>query len=183
MKRHALLCILFCALLIPTGCSRGVNSRRSAYRAVITPEISEFDLDFFANAVALGVTHDGAGFWNLSMTNRLGTAVEIAWDESVYVTTTGISLRLVRDSAPLLMSTYTAQAPSPVAPGSSFQATFTDEQTATHVQLVYVHYYDWLPPPGPPRPIRPDGEARLHIVVRANDARHVWSARVRFEPL
>lgn len=183
MNRAALHSVLLCTLIVTTGCSRGVNSRRSPFRAVITPETAESERDFFENAVALAVAHDGGGFWNLAVTNRLETAIEILWDESVYVTTTGVSLRLVRDSAPLLMSTYTAQAPSPVAPESVFQATFTDEQMATHVQLVYVHYYDWLPPPGPPRPIRPEGEARLHIVVRANDARHVWKARVRFEPV
>lgn len=123
--------------------------------------------------VPVTVTFQGGVFYRVKVTNTLPTSISLVWDESVYVNTSGESVRLIRilDRQNLPSNLEARQADSPIAPGSQLQADFAGES-----------WIEFARRGGMPKPKDNFRKARIHLIFNINGRRVDWRGEVAFVP-
>ena len=80
--------------------------------------------------VTIIVSYQGGVFYHLEISNSLPTAINLLWDESSYITTTGESVRLLHltSKRDLPKSVPAQQASTSILSDSKFEADFTADE-------------------------------------------------------
>jgi len=123
--------------------------------------------------VPIIVSYQGGAFYRVQVNNTLPTAINLVWDESAYVTTTGESVRILHLQNKNDLPRYppAQQASSPIPPNSQFQADFTGE--------------DWLDCARrgcTPQPKDGLKNARIYLAFNIKGKRVRWQGEVAFVP-
>lgn len=123
--------------------------------------------------VPITVSFQDGVFYRVKVNNNLPTSINLVWDESVYVNTSGESVRLIRilDRQNLPSKLYLQQADSPIAPGSQLQADFAGES-----------WIEFARRGGIPKPRDSFRKARIHLLFNINGKRVDWRGEVVFMP-
>ena len=123
--------------------------------------------------IPITVSYLGGVFYHVQVNNTLPIAINLAWDESTYVTTSGASVRIlhVPNKNDLPQYPPAQQVSSAIPPNSQFQADFTGE--------------DWLDcarrncKPQPKNSVR---NARIYLAFNIKGKRVRWQGEVSFAP-
>src|SRR5271169_2422851 len=158
----AILCVLSAALL--TGCGT-LHKKGNEQTVTVSRNIKN---------VPITVSYQGGVFYRVQVNNTLPTAINLMWDESTYVTTTGESVRILHlpDNNDLPQYPPAQQAPSSISSNSKFQADFTGE--------------DWLDcarrncTPHPKNSVK---NASLYLTFNIKGKRVRWQGEISFAPL
>ena len=161
-KSHlAILCVVSVALL--TGCET-LNKTEHEQTVTVSKPIKN---------VPIIVSYQGGVFYRVQVKNTLPTAINLVWDESTYVTTTGESVRLLHLQSKSDIPQYAPaqQASSRISPDSQFQADFTGD--------------DWLDCAKrncTPQPKNGVKKASLYLTFNIKGKRVRWQGEVSFAP-
>jgi hypothetical protein len=154
-------CVISIALL--TGCKTLQKSEHEPIIAVASP----------VKNVPIIVSYQGSAFYHVQVNNTLPNTINLLWDESTYVTTTGKSVRILHLQSKHDIPTYppAQQAPSPISPNSQFQADFTGE--------------DWLDCARrncTPQPQNSLKNAEIYLTFNIKGKRVRWQGEISFAP-
>ncbi|CAG0937786.1 hypothetical protein GALLN_00002 [Gallionellaceae bacterium] len=157
----AISCVFFVVLL--SGCGTLHKAEHEQIVTVSKP----------IKSVPITVSYQGGVFYRVQVNNTLPTAITLAWDESVYVTTAGESVRILhlRNKYNLPERAPAQQASSPIAPNSQFQADFIGD--------------DWLDCARrscTPQPKDGFKNARIYLAFNIKGKRVTWQGEVAFVP-
>jgi hypothetical protein len=157
----AILCILFVALL--AGCETLPKIGHEQTVTAVKP----------IKNVPIIVSYQGGVFYHVQVNNNLPTAINLVWDESTYVTTTGESVRLLHLQSKSDLPQYAPaqQVSSPISPNSQFQADFTGD--------------DWLDCARrncAPQPKNSVKNASLYLTFNIKGKRVRWQGEISFAP-
>ncbi len=110
--------VLAATLLV--GCA---TFHKAGYEQIVT-ELRHVE------SVPIIVSYQGGAFYRVQLNNTLPYAINLVWDESAYVTTTGESVRIlhVQNRNDLPKNPPAQQDSSIIYPNSQFQADFTGEE-------------------------------------------------------
>ncbi|HEU0282799.1 MAG TPA: hypothetical protein VFQ99_03375 [Gallionella sp.] len=149
------------------GCSElSSNRRKVEYEQVVTV-LKPID------KVPITVSFQDGVFYRVKVNNNLPTSINLVWDESAYVNTSGESVRIIRvlDRQNLPSNLELPQADSPIAPGSQLQADFAGES-----------WVEFARRGGMPKPRDNFRKARIHLLFNINGRRVDWRGEVVFVP-
>lgn len=141
------------AALLP-GCASNWKTEISTYQPV--------------PGVNVTIQHAQGAFWLLTATNQASSTVLLNWDESAYVSTTGVSSRLVRGKTRVLHSGQ-AQPSAPIPPGATISEYVIAESQIDAAKTGI------MPPPGDPT--KP---GRFVLTFEINDRKQTYEARVLY---
>lgn len=157
----AILCVLACALL--AGCATLPDTAHQQTVTVSGP----------IKNIAIIVSYQGGVFYRVQVNNTLPAPINLLWDESTYVTTTGESVRILhlpnKDDLPKYPPAQ--QASSPIPPNSQFQADFTGD--------------DWLDCARrncTPQPKNSFKNAAIYLAFKIKGKRVRWQGEIAFAP-
>jgi hypothetical protein len=123
--------------------------------------------------VPVAVSFQDGAFFRVKVKNNLPATINLLWDESTYVNTSGESVRIIRvpDRQTLPDNPSLPQADSPIAPGSQLQADFAGESWIGLVRRG-----------GTPKPREGFRKARINLLFNINGKRVDWRGEVTFVP-
>jgi len=155
------------AMLVAAGCSVLPGTRKEAGYDQVVTVLKPIE------KVPVAVSFQDGVFYRVKVNNNLPTSIKLLWDESVYVNTSGKSVRVIRvlDRRNLPGNLSLRQADSPIAPGSQLQADFAGE---SWIELVRRG--------GTPKPRESFRKARIHLLFNINGKRVDWRGEVAFVP-
>jgi hypothetical protein len=158
----AVLCMLSVALL--SGCET-LNKKDHEQTVTVTRSIKN---------VPIIVSYQGGVFYRVHINNNLSHAINLVWDESTYVTTTGESIRTLHLNSQYNLPQYAPaqQASSSIPPNSQFEADFTGD--------------DWLDCAKrncTPHPKNSVNNAWIYLTFNIKGKRIRWQGEVTFSPL
>lgn len=124
-------------------------------------------------SVPIIVSYQGGAFYRVQVNNTLPTAINLVWDESAYVTTTGGAVRIlhIQNKNDLPRYPPAQQASSSIPPKSQLQADFTGE--------------DWLDCARrgcTPQPKEGLKNARIYLAFNIKGKRVRWQGEIAFVP-
>ncbi len=106
----------------PTQPPRAETTRASEYQQVITV-LKPID------NLPVTITHEGGIRYRLQVKNNSSDLHKLIWDDSSYVSTSGISIRLIRLSGKKIPDNVLApQATAPIAAHSEYQTSFSGDR-------------------------------------------------------
>jgi len=157
----AISCVLSAALL--TGCS---TLQKAEHEQIVT-------ISKPIKSIPVTVSYLGGVFYRVQVNNTLPTAINLAWDESTYVTTTGESVRILHlhDKSELPQHAPAQQASSTIPPHSKFQADFTGEE-----------WLDCARRDCTPQPKKNLKNARLYLAFNIKGKLVRWQGEIAFVP-
>ncbi|HYR05571.1 MAG TPA: hypothetical protein VEP71_02715 [Gallionella sp.] len=160
-------CIVVMLIVTVNGCSWLTYNRKEAgYNQVVTV-LKPIE------KVPVAVSFQEGAFYRVKVVNSLPVTINLLWDESTYVNTSGESVRIIRvlDRRKLPGNPKLPQADSPIAPGSQLQADFAGE---SWIELVRHG--------GTPKPRDTFRKARINLLFNINGKRIDWRGEVAFVP-
>lgn len=149
-----------------TGCAGFSNRKKVEYEQVVTV-LKPIE------KVPITVSFEGDMFYRVKVNNTLPVSINLLWDESSYVNTSGESVRLIRilDKQNLPNNLNLQQADSPIAPVSELQADFAGES-----------WIEFARRGGIPKPRDTFRKARIHLLFNINGKRVDWRGEIAFVP-
>lgn len=155
------VCILLVTLL--TGCA---TLRQPDHDQTITVSNPIKD-------VPITVSYQGGVFYRLEISNTLPSTINLLWDESAYVTTTGESVRILHltDKNDLPKSVPAQQASTSIPSNSKFEADFTGDE-----------WLDCARRNCTPHPKNSVKKAGISLAFKIKGKRVRWQGEVTFAP-
>ena len=154
-------CILFVTQL--TGCA---NLHQPDHEQTITVSNP-------IKNVPITVSYQGGVFYRLELSNTLPTAINLLWDESSYVTTTGESIRLLHltGRSDLPKTVPALQAATSIPSNSKFEADFTADE-----------WLDCARRNCTPHPKNSVNKAAISLAFKIKGKRARWQGEIAFAP-
>ena len=123
--------------------------------------------------VPITVSYQGGVFYRLEINNTLPTAINLLWDESTYVTTSGESIRILHliDKNNLPKSVPAQQASSLIPSNSKFESDFTGDE-----------WLDCARRNCSPHPKNSIKKAGISLAFKIKGKRVRWQGEVTFAP-
>ena len=159
LRNSRRIALLLLSLLLLNGC---VTSTAPQYRQNIV-EVTPVP------GLTVRITYLQTVFWAVGVRNDTEKPVRLIWDESAYITSTGISSRLIRSSTRIIDSAN-EQPASPVPPRATYNEAFTAERFVEYAR------YDITP-----QPTDPNATARMYLVFDVDGQRVGWEGEVSFQ--
>ncbi len=161
----AIGCVLFISLL--AGCATSPNTeygQKTEHEQTVTVSSP-------VKNVPVTVSYQGGVFYRVQVNNTLPTEISLMWDESSYVTTTGVSVRLLHlpNKNDLPQNPPAKQASTPIAPDSKFQADFTGDE-----------WLDCARRNCKPQPKNISKNARIVLAFKIKGKRVRWQGEIAF---
>ena len=124
--------------------------------------------------VPITVSYQGGVFYRLEIINDLPTSINLLWDESSYLTTTGESVRILHltSKSDLPKSAPAQQASTSIPPNSKFEADFTGDE-----------WLDCARRNCTPHPKNSVKKAGISLTFKIKGKRVRWQGEVAFTPL
>jgi hypothetical protein len=123
--------------------------------------------------IPITVSYQGGVFYHLEIINDLPTAINLLWDESTYVTTTGESVRILHltNKSDLPKSAPAQQASTLIPPDSKFESDFTGDE-----------WLDCARRNCTPHPKNSVKKAGISLAFKIKGKRVRWQGEVAFAP-
>lgn len=168
-----LLSLFLLALLALTGCQAGLAPPQ--LKKDVTAHTTEYDQVITVlkpiDRVSVRITYQGGLFYRVQVENKLPYPINLKWDDSVYVSTGGESVRLLRiaDRSELPEHAQLPQAHSPIAPDAMLRTDFIGET--------------WLKLSGSgisPKPGNKRKSAFIYLTFEIKDRPVLWQGEIAF---
>jgi len=123
--------------------------------------------------IPITVSYQGGVFYHLEIINDLPTVINLLWDESTYVTTTGESVRILHltDKNDLPKSPPAQQVSTSIPSNSKFEADFTGDE-----------WLDCASRNCTPHPKNSIKKAAISLAFKIKGKRVRWQGEVAFAP-
>lgn len=165
-KFYIVVAALAVAVML-AGCSGLSNNKKKIEYEQVVTVLKPIE------RVPIMVSFQDGVFYRVKVNNNLPTSIKLLWDESIYVNTSGESVRIVRilDRQNLPSNPRLPQADSPIVPGSQLQADFAGES-----------WIGLARQGGIPKPRDSFRKARIHLFFNINGKQVDWRGEVVFVP-
>lgn len=167
MRFKSFIVVAMLAVTVTLAGCAGFSSRKKVEYEQVVTVLKPIE------KVPITVSFEGDMFYRVKVSNTLPVSINLLWDESAYVNTSGESVRLIRilDKQNLPSNLNLHQADSPIAPVSELQADFAGES-----------WIEFARRGGIPKPRDTFRKARIHLFFNINGKRVDWRGEIAFVP-